>query len=125
MTEQRREIAYPFPFDDFVCKLWLPADGLTRDEADRIKEYIESLVTVEAHVAASRAAREEAQREREAMRRIASGEDIVPGAPVGGSPLDDSVAMARATEALQTSASMPADQRAAYIVGVALGERSL
>lgn len=46
MTDPTRRvlIAYPFPLCGVVAKLALPNNGLSRAEADRLKEYIESLV---------------------------------------------------------------------------------
>lgn len=42
-------IAYPFSLDARRhCTLWLPRVGLTREEADRLKAYIDALVTTEA-----------------------------------------------------------------------------
>lgn len=42
----RYHVSYPFPVDDqFVAHLHLPADGLSRSEADRLKLYVDALVT--------------------------------------------------------------------------------
>lgn len=38
-------LSFPFPLDDGgMANLDLPARGLTRGEADRLKEYVDSLV---------------------------------------------------------------------------------
>lgn len=48
MAESFDCIAYPFALDETrLCTLWLPRVGLTRVEADRLKEYIDALVTID------------------------------------------------------------------------------
>lgn len=44
LVRDRHEMAYPFPLAGFMAKLILPADGLTEDEATRLKQYIDALV---------------------------------------------------------------------------------
>lgn len=48
MSESARSrLDYPFPLEDFMCELWLPRDGLTVAEAERLKAYIDTLVVSE------------------------------------------------------------------------------